>query len=281
VSVYHWQDKNGTPWAGLLALPPGHDPKQRYPLVIQTHGYDLDRYFVDGQFTTGSGGRALVAKGVVVLQMAMPSQHVFTTADAPFQLDGFQAAVARLAAEGLIDPQRVGVIGFSYTCFHTLYALTQDPHLFAAAAITDGLQMSYSEYIFAEDSQPQEIAEEINGGKPWGQGLTTWAAHAPDFNLDKVAAPLLISALERFQLLGQYEPYAILRRLGKPVEMQWLRRENATHVVKRPYHRYLSQQSAVDWFDFWLNGHEDADPAKAEQYARWHELRKLQEAGKP
>jgi hypothetical protein len=39
----------------------------------------------------------------------------------------------------------------------------------------------------------------------------------------------------------------------------------------------------VDWFCFWLKGEEDPGPAKAEQYARWRELRKLQlasEAGR-
>ena len=38
--------------------------------------------------------------------------------------------------------------------------------------------------------------------------------------------------------------------------------------------RYASQQGAVD---FWLQGHEDPDPAKAEQYKRWRVLRKLEE----
>ncbi|PYQ62047.1 MAG: hypothetical protein DMF53_13960, partial [Acidobacteria bacterium] len=275
VSLFRWQDKNGVPWAGTLALPPGYDPQRRYPLVIQTHGYDLDHYFVDGRFTTGSGGRALAARGVVVLQMDMPSRHVFTAADAPFQLDGFQSAVARLTADGVIDPRRAGVIGFSYTCFHTLYALTHDPRLFAAAAITDGNEMSYTQYIFIRDPELQDMTDKVNGGPPWDQGLASWIESAPTFNLDKVAAPLLISAFERWSLLGQYEPYAVLSRLHKPVEMLWLRRENATHVLKRPYHRYLSQESAVDWFDFWLNGHEDPDPAKAGQYGRWRELRRL------
>jgi hypothetical protein len=38
-----------------------------------------------------------------------------------------------------------------------------------------------------------------------------------------------------------------------------------------------SQGGTVDWFRFWLQGEEDPDPAKAEQYARWRELRELQE----
>jgi hypothetical protein len=34
----------------------------------------------------------------------------------------------------------------------------------------------------------------------------------------------------------------------------------------------------VDWFDFWLNGHEETDPAKSKQYARWREMKKSSNA---
>jgi hypothetical protein len=145
VSLYHWRDRDGTPWSGLLALPPGYDPRRRYPLVVQTHGIRVDQFFADGTFTTGSGGRALTAKGMIVLQMDMPLAHIFTVADAPFQLAGFEGAIDQLAKERRIDRHHVGVIGFSFTCFHTLYALTHHPDLFAAAAITDGNNMSYSQ----------------------------------------------------------------------------------------------------------------------------------------
>jgi hypothetical protein len=33
----------------------------------------------------------------------------------------------------------------------------------------------------------------------------------------------------------------------------------------------------VDWFRFWLKEEEDPEPAKAEQYKRWRELKKMQE----
>jgi len=52
---------------------------------------------------------------------------------------------------------------------------------------------------------------------------------------------------------------------------------NTPHILVQPAERYASQQSIVDWFDFWLNNHEEPDPAKTEQYARWRELRKLQQ----
>jgi hypothetical protein len=75
--------------------------------------------------------------------------------------------------------------------------------------------------------------------------------------------------------LGVWEWFAGLSRLGKPVEVIYI--PDGDHVLVKPRDRLTSQQGNVDWFCFWLQGHEDPDPAKAEQYVRWRELRKLQE----
>ena len=48
------------------------------------------------------------------------------------------------------------------------------------------------------------------------------------------------------------------------------------HNLKAPFAVYASQQGNVDWFDFWLNDREDEDSQKADQYARWRELRNAQ-----
>ena len=52
----------------------------------------------------------------------------------------------------------------------------------------------------------------------------------------------------------------------------------AAHMIAQPRERMISQQGAVDWFCFWLKSEEEPEPAKNQQYARWRELRKLQEA---
>ncbi len=282
-ALYSWKDENGKNWAGVLALPPDYDTKRRYPLVIQTHGFDASKFFSDGEYTTGSGGLALVAKNIIILQMeeSVPhfsSSQIGSPEEAPENLAGFESAVNNLADSGLVDRTRVGVIGFSRTCFHVLYALARRPNLFAAASVTDGVNFSYVEYLLAHgmDEYLNE-SEIINGGPPFGNNLTKWTRNAPNFGLDKIKTPLLISALHQGNLLSQWETYSGLRRLSKPVEMLFWWKENTPHILVQPAQRYASQQSAVDWFDFWLNGREDTDPTKAEQYARWRELRKLQE----
>jgi dipeptidyl aminopeptidase/acylaminoacyl peptidase len=278
-SIYRWQDAKGKSRSGILVLPPEYDAKQRYPLVIQTHGYQAERFFADGWATTGSGGRALVAKHIVLLQMDMAGAHFASPDEAPDELDAFEAAINHLVSDGVADRSRVGVIGFSRTCFHVRYALIHRPNLFRAASITDGFDPSYVVYTLSNGGFYSAVPqmEAINGGAPFGENLEKWVHNATGFNLDKVRTPLLISAFLPEELLGQWETYSGLRKLGKPVDMLWWWKGNTPHLLVQPAQRYASQQSAVDWFSFWLKGEEDSDPTKAEQYSRWRELRKLQE----
>ncbi len=50
--------------------------------------------------------------------------------------------------------------------------------------------------------------------------------------------------------------------------------QDGAHILMKPLERMVSQQGNVDWFCFC---EENPDPAEARQYARWHELHKLQE----
>ncbi len=279
-SLYEWSDKDGASRKGILVLPPDYTPGRRYPLVIQTHGFEPQKFFADGIYTTGSGGRALCGRGIIVLQTAQYSKSSDDRRDAEIEIEAFRSAIQKLAEDGLVDPERVGVIGFSFTVYHALYAITHYPDLFAAASITDGNDLSYWLYLLWTDIPvAQEMAEAANGGvKPFGkEGLLKWQESAPGFNLDRTHSPLLISCLEKGTLVATWDIYGALRTLKKPVAMMWLTREDAPHVLVQPRHRYLSQELAVDWFDFWLNEHEDPDPTKAGQYARWRELRILKD----
>jgi dipeptidyl aminopeptidase/acylaminoacyl peptidase len=277
VSLHHWQDISGHMWTGLLALPPNYDPKQRYPLLIQTYGYESHRFFTDGQFTSSYAGRAATAKGIVVLQMAGDSTHMMTPEDGPSNLRGFESAVDELSKSGLIDRTRVGIVGFSYTCFYVLYSMTHHPDLFAAASIFDGTSMSYLQNVLSTSlgNGLQDISNSENGGPPFGPTLRTWLERAPGFNLDKVRTPLRMYEFERTALLYDWEIYSGLFRLNKPVDIIWLQKENAPHILVAPHQRYLAQQGAVDWFAFWLQGTEDPEPSKTKQYGRWRLLRLL------
>jgi acetyl esterase/lipase len=62
-----------------------------------------------------------------------------------------------------------------------------------------------------------------------------------------------------------------LRQAGNPSELVYY--PNETHLFHQPRHQLTAMQENIDWFDFWLLGKEDPDPAKAAQYQRWRAMR--------
>ena len=274
-SVYTWKDKEGRNWRGGLYKPVGYKLGQRYPLVIQTHGFHESEFRPSGFFPTAFAARALAAAGIVVLQVSDERICLTVTPyEGPCAVSGYQAAASQLISEGVVDSEKIGIIGFSRTCFYVMETLTGGSFLhLRAASITDGFMVGYLQYMLHDTSTE---SDSMIGAKPFGEGLELWLKRSPGFNLDKVAAPLLVVAEGRSSVLFMWEPYAGLHHLNKPVELMML--NTREHVLTNPAVRMASQGGSVDWFRFWLQDYEDPDPSKAEQYARWHELRKLQEA---
>jgi hypothetical protein len=76
--------------------------------------------------------------------------------------------------------------------------------------------------------------------------------------------------------------FSNLRYSRKPVELFVIPDiQHGVHILQNLRQRLASQGATVDWFCFWLKGEGDPNPAKAEQYALWRELRKVQQANAP
>jgi dipeptidyl aminopeptidase/acylaminoacyl peptidase len=277
-SVYKWKDKNGREWTGGLYKPSDYVHGQRYPLVVQTHGFYESLFRPDGVFPTAFAARELATAGIVVLQAPDCQYTSGPSAELSCNVAGYEAGVEKLVADGVVDPDRVGIVGFSRTCAYVLGMLTTSAQHFKAASITDGINFGYLQYITQVDIGGDAIlhdADAVIGVSPVGQGLQQWFKRSPEFNMDKVTTPLQVVANGRKKLLLMWEPYAALRILNKSVDLIVLK--ESTHVLTNPAARMVSQGSTVDWFRFWLQDEEDPSPAKAEQYIRWRDLRKLQE----
>ena len=113
--------------------------------------------------------------------------------------------------------------------------------------------------------------EALMGSSPFGSGLAQWEKKSPDFNMHSVTTPLRVVATRGAGVLEMWEPYALLERMHKPVDLIVL--NTREHVVTDPAVRLAAQGGNVDWFRFWLQGYEDPDPSKLEQYARWRRIR--------
>jgi dipeptidyl aminopeptidase/acylaminoacyl peptidase len=273
VRVVSWQVHGITVESGLY-LPPDYDPKKRYPLVIQTHGFHDQQFSMDGndEWSSAFAARLLAAKGIAVLQtysfsdardhdtvgndpeLGLTEEERFRT----FAKLVYEGAVGELDKQAVLDVNRVGISGFSRTVWFVEYTLTHSLLPFKAALLVDGIDAGYFNYLAF---QSREFEADNGGIMPFGTtGLDQWRAEAPGFNLDRVACPVrLVSLNRKDSVLLAWEWFAGLRLLQKPVELTVF--PHASHILTQPTDRYLAMMGMTNWFTRLLGGpHSEEHP---------------------
>jgi dipeptidyl aminopeptidase/acylaminoacyl peptidase len=273
VEALHWKTSEGYEVNGGLYFPIGYVPGRRYPLVIQGHGFEATQFMIDGPYPSAFAAQPLASQGVMVFQLANDYDGASSFSELMRESSKLGAVVRHLDEQRLIDPRRVGLVGWSRTCAYVKFALTHSQMTFAAASVQDGWDAGYWGYILvgASDGRNLSVESVYDGYKPFGTGGRLWMERAAGFNVDKVRTPMRIVAERPLTILGEWEWFSALSILGKPVEMVVM--QDDAHELVKPWHRYVSLQGNVDWFDFWLNEREDPDPQKSDQYRRWEAMR--------
>jgi hypothetical protein len=271
---------DGLPVRAGIYFPPDFHEGKKYPLVIQTHGWEPQRFWVSGPYDTAYAAQPLAGKGFIVAQLEEDFSHLGSIDEVREEVSAYEGVIDYLDEQALIDRNRVGIIGFSRTGLFVEYALTHSHYHFAAASLADISDSGYFRYIalLNRPGFPEEL-ENMMGSSPFGTGLASWLATSASFSLDKVRTPVRIEANGPVSLFFTWEWFSGLSRLEKPVEFIYI--PEGPHVLVKPWDRMISQQGNVDWFDFWLKGQEDPSPEKIEQYKRWRKLRRLQEGDAP
>lgn len=286
---YAWRDASGREWTGGL-MGPEHKRSGKLPLVIQTYFYDPDAFYLDGPnynsgFTSAYPGRAFAQEGIRVLAMDFrPQRSAATATDGQEKLtqfyEGVRAAVRALAEDGLVDPERVGIIGFSTTGEATLNLVTYSDLPIRAATLADGDTNTLFNYTVAYGVEGWRQMESMNQGLPYGSTRESWMRNDPALNTDCVRAALRIESYGA-PVYGNYDIYALLRRQYKPVEMILI--PGGAHSLSTPSERMISLQGNLDWYRFWLKGEERTVPMLAgetpaslrAQYDSWRQMEKM------
>jgi dienelactone hydrolase len=182
----------------------------------------------------------------------------------------FEDAVTELAREGIVDPQRVGIAGYSRGSQLVNVAMTQS-NFFRAASSGDG---GYLEPVAAADMPESYIA--VFGGLPYDpQALPNYLALSPSLRageacgaiLQQVAAPHAASI----------DFYRALRKAAVPTQISLFPGESAasdeTHVFHIPSNRMAAMQENIAWFDYWLLDKRDPESPFADRYAGWDAMK--------
>lgn len=264
-------------------FPPDYSEGRRYPLVIQTHGWSPGEFWIDGPQSSAFAARPLAARGFLVVQLSNSYQHNPIDQIPKEQAAAYSGVIDALDEAKLIDRARIGLIGFSYSGLGVQYALAHfGPRYHIEAAVhADANDSGYFYYLSTLNSAPlfSTDIEALNDGTPFGAGTASWKRNSSSSGLDAVTTALRLQANDPYTLWNEWEWFVALRGQDKPAELVLF--PDGTHVLVKPWERIVSQEGDVDWFDFWLNGHEDPDPAKRDEYTRWERLCDLQVKGNP
>jgi len=263
LEVLSWRSFDGMEIWGMLVTPPGHLPGTRIPLVVYVHGGPIGG-FTQGlfpQFMHRPGQiepypvEALASAGIAVL-MPMPR------GGSGYGLEGFRqivrswgegdytdimAGVDHLIERGLVDPERLGVMGASYGGFMTNWIVTQTDRFKAAstaASISDIADLYYL-------SDAGEVTEEYFG-LPWEESAL-YEKYSPMTYVEAVKTPLLIQHGEndrRVPVQQAEKFYRALRKLGKTVEMDIYPRGG--HVNYEPRLEKAIMERNLEWFERWI-----------------------------
>jgi dipeptidyl aminopeptidase/acylaminoacyl peptidase len=298
VKQIQWKTSTGYPIRGFLFLPPHYLEGNRYPLVIQTKpgtgqfvcdsGQDHYPSFAP-QPIANAGILYLVQDGSESMEREIehaPEGYPGGIGEAAFNMDMWDSAVENLASKGMIDPAKVGIIGFSRSGWYTEFILSHSKIRYKAATATDNVHYSLGEYWLLHTESVIRGWDAMYGGPPYGPTIANWLKFSISFNLDKINTPLLLEEmgygvpydddrLLPMNLAYSFEIFTGLSRLGKPVELYYYPTE--AHQPDHPLARLASLQRNLDWYRFWLQGYERPNAEDPTEYPRWRKLERLQQ----
>ncbi len=256
-----WKGDGGQPIEGLLTLPVGYQPRHRYPLLLAVHGGPAGVY--QGTYLGAQGPYPYAvfgSEGYAVLRANPRGSSGYGTAFRQANVRDWgggdyrdlMAGVDEAIAVGVADPERLGILGWSYGGFMTAWTITQTKR-FKAASVGAGLTDLRS---FTGTTDIPSFLPDYLGGEFWSADSNELyrSRSALEF-VENVRTPTLIEHGERDLRVPTsqgYELYNALKRLGVPVEMVVYPRQ--AHGVREPrLIRDLAERNRA-WMEKYVKG---------------------------
>ena len=261
VEALRWKAKDGTTIEGTLVKPLGFEPGKRYPLVVQIHGgpaaADLNAF--SGRYVNYS--HVYAAAGYLTLQ---PNYRGSSNYGEAFtrQIGGnflrlsygdIMAGVDHLVAQGLADPDKLGMMGWSAGGHLSSWALTQTDRF---KAISTGAGAVNWISMYAE-SDTQGVREFYLKGRPYEAWDNFVNESALKF-IKNAKTPTLIHVGEADQRVPKPqsdELHMALKKLGVPVE--YIVYPGMPHGLTEPRYQLVKMVSEFNWFEKWIRGRKD------------------------
>src|SRR5215469_9082715 len=260
----HFKSKDGTTVAGYVYKPIDYVAGKKYPTILRPHGGPVWAYYAEFDHLP----QLYAANGYVVL---FPNPRGSTGygqkyaqaiwadwGDKDFQDD--MAMVDYAIEQGIADPAKLGVGGWSYGGISTDFIIAQTNRFKAAIS---GAGAAFFASMYGHDQYQRDYAAEL--GHPW-ETKAVWDKVSPFYRVKNIITPTLFMGGEidsNVPILGSEQMYQALKQLGRPTELVVYPAEY--HGFKTPSHIKDRLERYLAWYNHYVKG--DTAPARPPEHA--------------
>jgi dipeptidyl aminopeptidase/acylaminoacyl peptidase len=269
-----WRSKDGKMVGGVLVLPVGYAPGQRYPLIVAIHGGPAAADVMS--FNGGYGAQVYAGAGYAVLKPNYRGSTNYGEAHRngivgnyfPPGYDDIMTGVDTLIAQGIVDGNKMGVLGWSAGGHWSNWILT---HTDRFKAISSGAGTSNWISMYAQ-SDVQRNRQYYLGDKLPYEDFDAYWNQSPLKYITNAKTPTMIHVVEgdpRVPSPQSIELHMALKKLGVPTELYLY--PGASHGIPDPRNRLVKSVAEMAWMDYWVRGN-------GKQFA-WRDVLKTLEPG--
>ncbi len=246
------RSRDGAEVHSILVKPAGFTPGRRYPMVVYIHGgpngQDDHGFDVTHQWLAAQGYLVLAPNYRGSSGRGEKFQKAIHGDWGNLEVMDVLGAVDEVVRQGLADPDRLGIGGWSYGGITTNYTIASDAR-FKAAVSGAGSSLQLSMY-----GHDQYIVQyEIEVGLPWKAQDRWLKVSYPFFHADRIKTPTLFMGGEKdfnVPITGSEQMYQALKTLG--VDTQLVVYPGQFHGLTMPSYERDRLQRYADWYHKYL-----------------------------
>jgi dipeptidyl aminopeptidase/acylaminoacyl peptidase len=246
------RSKDGTDVHGLIVKPANYKPGTKYPTLLIVHGgpnsqdqhafsFDREFYAAHGYVVLAINYRGSSGRGNAYTKAILGDWGNLEVMD-------LHGAVDEAVRQGIADPDRLGIGGWSYGGISTDAAIATDTR-FKAAVSGAGVALYMS--LYGIDHYILQYDHEL--GQPW-KNKDAWTKMSLGFfNADKIRTPTLFMGGEKdfnVPIAGSEQMYQALKSLG--IDTQLVVYPGQFHSLTIPSYQRDRLQRFVNWFNKYL-----------------------------
>lgn len=246
------KSKDGTEVHGLLVKPAGYVAGKTYPTLLLIHGgpnsQDEHAFSFDREFFAANGYVVLAINYRGSAGRGTAYQKAIYGDWGNLEVMDLLGAVDEAVRQGIADPNRLGIGGWSYGGISTNYTIASDPRFKAAVS---GASSSMQFSMYGLDQYIVQYDQEM--GPPWTAKDAWMKVSYPFFHADRIKTPTLFLCGEKdfnVPVAGVEQMYQALRSNG--VQSQLVIYPGQFHGLTVPSYERDRVRRYLDWFNRYL-----------------------------